>query len=243
MKKDTDSINYPYIYKNENDILTWHEYFNELKLTGTFAGQYEIINTSLLYNCNIIIYRNNNYTDQEQNYSFQFETIINKYTNYINPFASIILIGWVNNNHYVLLFPKKISQKVIKNNSIITNNLSSSQKGVKQINKINNQKKKSKSIESKDEQPMIETGSSEIIKDLKVNQDINIKFKEFLTNYVRNEFSIYPDIKVTKCGETKLQDIYNFLHSEILTTNNKKWPKYIEEAIAHNKNYNFRIIA
>ena len=128
-KKDTDSINYPYIYKNEKDILTWHEYFNELKLTGTFAGQYEIINTSLLYNCNIIIYRNNNYTDQDQNYSFQFETIINKYSNYINPFASIILIGWVNNNHYVLLFPKKISQKGIKNNSIITNNLSSFQKG------------------------------------------------------------------------------------------------------------------
>ena len=106
-KKDTDSINYPYIYKNEKDMLTWHEYFNELKLTGTFAGQYEIINTSLLYNCNIIIYRNNNYTDQDQNYSFQFETIINKYSNYINPFASIILLGWVNNNHYVLLFPKK----------------------------------------------------------------------------------------------------------------------------------------
>ena len=134
-----------------------------------------------------------------------------------------------------MLFSKKILQKVIKNNSIITNNLSSSQKGVKQINKINNQKKKSKSKESKEEQPMIETGSSEIIKDLKVNQDMNIKFKEFLTNYVRNEFSIYPEIKGTKCGETKLQDIYNFLHSEILTPNNKKWPKYIEEAIAHNK--------
>ena len=28
LKKDTDSINYLCIYKNENDILTWHEYFN-----------------------------------------------------------------------------------------------------------------------------------------------------------------------------------------------------------------------
>ena len=64
---------------------------------------------------------------------------------------------------------------------------------------------------------------------------MNIKFKEFLTNYVRNEFSIYPEIKGTKCGETKLQEIYNFLHSEILTSNNKKWTKYIEEAIAYNK--------
>ena len=82
---------------------------------------------------------------------------------------------------------------------------------------------------------MIEKESSEIIKDLKGYLDMNIKFKEFLTNYVLNEFSIYSEIKGRKYGETKLQDIYNFLHSEIQTPNNKKWPKYIEEAIAYNK--------
>ena len=69
-KKATDSINYPYLYKNEKDILTWHEYFDELKLTGTYAGQYELINTSLLCNCNIIVYRNNHYNIKDRNYNF-----------------------------------------------------------------------------------------------------------------------------------------------------------------------------
>ena len=102
-KKDTECINYPYLYKNEKDILTWHEYFDELKLTGTFAGQYELINTSILYNSTIIVYRNNQYNNDDKNYTFNFETIINKYDDNINPFSPIILNGWVNNNHYVLL--------------------------------------------------------------------------------------------------------------------------------------------
>ena len=42
-KKATDSINYPYLCKNEKDILTWHEYFEELKLTG---NQYNIDDTN-----------------------------------------------------------------------------------------------------------------------------------------------------------------------------------------------------
>ena len=78
-KEATDSINYPYIYKDEKDILTWHEYFEELKVTGTYAGQYELINTSSLFNCNIIVYRNNQYIFNEKNYTFNFETIINQY--------------------------------------------------------------------------------------------------------------------------------------------------------------------
>ena len=40
--KTTEIIENPYIYKNEYDILTWEEYFNELKLTGNYAGEYEI---------------------------------------------------------------------------------------------------------------------------------------------------------------------------------------------------------
>ena len=36
-------------------------------------------------------------------------------------------------------------------------------------------------------------------------------------------------------SETKLQDIYNFLQSEIQSPNNKKQPSYIKEAIQHNK--------
>ena len=69
-KKAIDSINYPYLYKNEKDILTWHEYFDELELVGTFAGHYELINTSILYNCNIIVYRNNQYNINDKKYKF-----------------------------------------------------------------------------------------------------------------------------------------------------------------------------
>ena len=63
---------------------------------------------------------------------------------------------------------------------------------------------------------------------------MNVKFKKFLTTYVINKSSLYPEIKGAIGGKTKLQDIYNFLQSEIQSTNNKKWPIYIEEAIKHN---------
>ena len=52
--------------------------FDELKLIGTYTGQYELINASILYNCNIIVYRNNKYDINDKNYTFSFETIINK---------------------------------------------------------------------------------------------------------------------------------------------------------------------
>ena len=57
---------------------------------------------------------------------------------------------------------------------------------------------------------------------------MNIKFKKFLTSYVINESSQYPEIKGTICGKTKLQDIYKFLQSERQSPTNKKWPSYIE---------------
>ena len=57
LNKQEECIKYPYIYKNEHDILTWHEYFNELILIGCYAGKYEIINASKIYNCNFIIYK------------------------------------------------------------------------------------------------------------------------------------------------------------------------------------------
>ena len=237
-KKAIDSINYPYLYKNEKVILTWHEYFDELKLTGTFAGQYELINTSILYNCNIIVYRNNKYNINDKNYTFTFETIINKYNDSINPFAPIILIGWVNNNHYVLLVPKNFQlNKIdcIKTN----NNIDSSKKGDnKKITNSNNNINKSKNSNKESSNLIVDT--SKINKD-KIEKedskyiDMNVKFKKFLTSYVINESSIYPEIKGTICGKTKLQDIYNFLQSEIKSPNKKKWPNYIEEAINHNK--------
>ena len=50
--------------KNKKDILTWHEFFNELILTGFFAGEYEIINASIIYKCNFIIYKNVIYNNE-----------------------------------------------------------------------------------------------------------------------------------------------------------------------------------
>ena len=53
---------------------------------------------------------------------------------------------------------------------------------------------------------------------------MNIKSKEYLTTFVKNDYSIYPSLKDTKYGETKLQDIYNYLESEEKNPNKKKWP-------------------
>ena len=50
--------------KNEKDILTWHEFFNELILTRYFAGEYEIINSSIINKCNFIIYKNGIYNNE-----------------------------------------------------------------------------------------------------------------------------------------------------------------------------------
>jgi len=55
-KKQREAIEYPYISKSSNDIITFLEYFNELIYTGNFAGQYEILNMSIILNCNIVIY-------------------------------------------------------------------------------------------------------------------------------------------------------------------------------------------
>ena len=51
-KKQQDESAYPYIYKSEHIILTFKEYFEELCKTGTFAGEYEIINSAILFNIN-----------------------------------------------------------------------------------------------------------------------------------------------------------------------------------------------
>ena len=64
----------------------------------------------------------------------------------------------------------------------------------------------------------------------------NKNYKDYLTSYVKNKYSNYPELKGTKFGETKLEDIKNFLISELNDSKKKKWPKYIEEAIEHNKN-------
>ena len=49
------------------------------------------------------------HNNEELNYTFTFETIINHSDNYFNPFKPTILLGWVNNNHYVLLMTKNLN--------------------------------------------------------------------------------------------------------------------------------------
>ena len=98
-----------YIYKNTNNILTFLEYFNELVLTGNYAGQYQIINSSILFNCNIVIYRNENLNTNSKYYNLEYQTITNKYDEFINLFKPNILLVWINNNHYILLIPNNIN--------------------------------------------------------------------------------------------------------------------------------------
>ena len=200
-KEATDSINFPYIYKNEKDILTWHEYFEELKVTGTYAGQYELINTSSLFNCNIIVYRNNQYIFNEKNYTFNFETIINQYDDYINPFSPIILIGWINNNHYVLLVPKNYQTNNF-NFKNTKNNIKNFKKGDNQTKTDAKNNNNTKSNKSKIESANLVDNTTKTNKD-KIEEkdaqyiDMNKKFKKFLTTFVINESSQYPEIQGT----------------------------------------------
>ena len=66
------------------------------------------------------------------------------------------------------------------------------------------------------------------VKETKDN--LNIKYKDKLTSFVNEQKSIYPKINV-KNGETRLEEIYNFLISEQKYNKDeiktKTWLKYI----------------
>ena len=82
-------------------------------LTGSFAGEYEIINTAGLLNLNIVIYTNLNYSNSDDKFEFQFENLYTKKNSKLNPFIPTILIGWVNSNHFILIKPKTIPPEEI----------------------------------------------------------------------------------------------------------------------------------
>ena len=46
-KKDIDKLNFPFLYRNINQTIPYEDYINELKISGTFEGQYEIINAAI----------------------------------------------------------------------------------------------------------------------------------------------------------------------------------------------------
>ena len=64
-----------------------------------------------------------------------------------------------------------------------------------------------------------------------------LKYKDFLSTYVKNNNSIYPVINGTKYSEKKLEFIYNYLLSEKNINNKEKeCSDFIKKAIEHNKN-------
>ena len=101
-KKNIDQINYPYIYGNNNNWMTFEENFNKIILTGSYVGEYEIINTCIEFRCNICIYKLDR--DNKSNIIYTFETIRSNQV-LINPFLPTILLTWVDNNHYEILLP------------------------------------------------------------------------------------------------------------------------------------------
>ena len=52
LKKEIDKINNPYIISNNNIIMNYIDNFNDIIKTGSYVGQYEIINTCIKLKCN-----------------------------------------------------------------------------------------------------------------------------------------------------------------------------------------------
>ena len=92
-KINLDKINYPYILNNNNTVISYMDNFNNIIKTGSFIGQYEIINKCQKLKYNICIYKlendSNNYNDE---FKLIYETVISDIET-INPFLPIILIG------------------------------------------------------------------------------------------------------------------------------------------------------
>ena len=94
---------------------------DELVVTGNYTGYYEIINTTKIFNCNIVIYRKAKFNYTYKKFNLEFETIVNKNDTFLNPFSPIIIIACLNNNLFVLLIPanNKINFNTKKKKSII----------------------------------------------------------------------------------------------------------------------------
>ena len=75
-KKEKDKVNFPFLYRNVYKTVPYGEYDKEVKITGTFTRQYEIINAAIILNCNIVIYANNHFNDNNRKFTFIYETTI-----------------------------------------------------------------------------------------------------------------------------------------------------------------------
>ena len=126
-------------------------------------------------------------------------------------------MGWVNNNHYVLLMPRNLNIELTPleyRNKIY--NISDNNKNAQNSNKNSISSVLVDNCNSNNE--FDNENSRE-----KINKnELNKQFENYLKYYAKNEFSDFPIIKGVTNGETRLQDIYNFLESEIINPFNKK---------------------
>ena len=56
-KKEIDKQNYSFIYVDKFTTFSYEGYYNNMILTGTYARQYKLFNSSIKFKCNLIIYR------------------------------------------------------------------------------------------------------------------------------------------------------------------------------------------
>ena len=106
-------------------------------------------------------------------------------------------------------------------NKVINKNNNSNEKQDKNRNKSQNKNQTSESYNSNNENNEMTEMLSNNTNNLDNNKDSKYKQKEFLTNYIKNDNSIYPEIKCIKSEKTKLQDIYNYLNSKLKNPNKK----------------------
>ena len=82
----------------QNNIVLIEDYINEIKFSSNWAGDLEISETSLIYNCNIILYKYESNNEYICNLSY-----FNSYGYLDNKNKTFIFITFANNNHYQLI--------------------------------------------------------------------------------------------------------------------------------------------
>ena len=155
----------------------------------------------------------------------------------LNPYYPIILIGWLNNIHYILIFPKDHPKDLIYNliihdksilanyneyytncnQTIIIDKIKSKYKNNDKNIKKNNKKEETLALEPKNKKPLNIKDSGKYPSNTEM-----LKYKDFLSTYVKNNNSIFPVLNGTKYGEKKLEFIYNYLLSEKNINNKEK---------------------
>ena len=222
-KKEIDKKNYPFIYVDKNNTLCYEDYFNNMILTGTYAGQYELFNAAIKFKCNLFIYRQESHNLINNEFRYKYETLIVESEDY-NPFYPLILLGWAGDTHYELLLPLGLSKEEypieVTKNINLTKNIDTNLVNGKNNNFIVTNKYSNKDNNKKLKNEKINTNNGELNKKklvynknetkLDLDEEIESKYEEALKNFLINENSIYPKIEVCKNGETRLEDIFNF---------------------------------